>query len=115
MSSDGGQSIDHLVSKLGLQNAVAESVRAKGLEYLRKYNSKMGRQTGVLGTLHVAKPAVAVDMACTSGDVYVNTAVDLKVLQRMSGVTPSQYQKVRSVMIQVVGVKQQVRVVFFSS
>ena len=108
MANEGGQSIAHLVSKLGLQNAVAESIRTKSLEYLRKYSSKMGRQTGVLGTLHVAKPAVAVDMACTSGDVHVNAAVDLKVLQRMSGVTPAQYQKVRSVMMQVVGVKQQV-------
>ena len=108
MANEGGQSIGHLVSKLGLPNATATLIRSKSLEYLRKYNSKMGRQTGVLGTLHVAKPAVAVDMACTSGDVSVNAAVDVKVLQRMSGVTLAQYQKVRSVMMKVVGVKQHV-------
>ena len=108
MTSNDGASIAHLVSKLHLSSATAASVRTKSLEYLRKYNSKMGRQAGVLGNLHVAKPAVVVDLACTCGDVSVDMAVDVKVLQRMSGVTPAQYQKVRSVLMKVVGVKQQV-------
>ena len=108
MTANEGASMAHLVDKLGLQNAVSKSITSKSLEYLRKYNSKMGRQTGVLGTLHVAKPAVCVDLACTSGEVFIDAAVDAKVLQRMSGVTAAQYQKVRSVMMKVLGLKQHV-------
>lgn len=108
MTNNEGASIAHLVSKVHLSGATADSVKTKALEMLRKYNSKMGRSSGILGNLQLAKPAVVVDLACTCGDVYVDRQVDVKVLQRMSGVTPAQYQKVRSVMMKVVGVKQQV-------
>jgi hypothetical protein len=106
MSTNDTAAISHLVKKLGLTGSTARSIVAKAMEYLRKYNSKMGRGSGVLGNAHIAKPSVSVDLACTSGEVFVDVAVDVAVLQKWSGVTPAQFKKVRSVMMKVLDLKQ---------
>jgi len=108
MTGNDTEAIGHIVSRLGCSRAVAKSVASKAMEYLRKYNSKMGRQSGVLGNYHVAKPAVCVDLACTSGEVILDLAVDIKMLQRCSGVTAPQYQKVRSILMKMLDLKQHV-------
>jgi len=108
MTANDTEAIGHVVAKVGCSRAVARSVASKAMEYLRKYNSKMGRESGVLGNSHVAKPAVCVDLACTCGEVILDLAVDTKVLQRCSGVTAPQYQRVRSIMMKMLGLKQHV-------
>lgn len=108
MSSNDTAAIEAIVSKLGLHGAIGRSVSGKAMEYLRKYNSKMGRQSGVLGNAHIAKPAVCVDLAVTSGEVLVDVAVDVKALQRSSGTTSSQYRRVRSVMMKSLDIRQKV-------
>jgi origin recognition complex subunit 6 len=108
MTANDIEAIGHVVAKVGCSRAVARSVASKAMEYLRKYNSKMGRESGVLGNSHVAKPAVCVDLACTCGEVILDLAVDTKVLQRCSGVTAPQYQRVRSIMMKMLGLKQHV-------
>ena len=108
MTANDIEAIGHVVAKVGCSRAVARSVASKAMEYLRKYNSKMGRESGVLGNSHVAKPAVCVDLACTCGEVILYLAVDTKVLQRCSGVTAPQYQRVRSIMMKMLGLKQHV-------
>ena len=108
MTANDIEAIGHVVAKVGCSSAVARSVASKAMEYLRKYNSKMGRESGVLGNSHVAKPAVCVDLACTCGEVILELAVDTKVLQRCSGVTAPQYQRVRSIMMKMLGLKQHV-------
>lgn len=108
MSGNDTEAVGHVVAKIGCSRAMARSVASKAMEYLRKYNSKMGRESGVLGNYHVAKPAVCVDLACTCGEVILDLAVDTKILQRCSGVTPSQYQRVRSIMMKMLDLKQHV-------
>lgn len=108
MTGNDTAAIGHLVGKLGCSSNVARSVAAKSMEYLRKYNSKMGRQSGVLANAHVAKPAVCVDLACTCGEIIIDLAIDTKMLQRCSGVTPAQYQRVRSIIMKILNLKQHV-------
>lgn len=108
MTGNDTAAIGHLVAKLGCSRTVARAVASKSMEYLRKYNSKMGRQTGVLGNAHVAKPAVCVDLACTCGEIILDLAVDTKMLQRCSGVTALQYQRVRSIMMKILELKQHI-------
>lgn len=108
MTRNDTTAVGLLVARLGCSRSVAHSVAAKAMEYLRKYNNRMGQHSGVLGNYHVAKPAVCVDLACTCGEVNLDLAVDTRMLQRCSGVTAPQYQRVRSIIMKMLELKQHV-------